>query len=35
VGENRTGEPQTNERLTVAQAAAKLGMTEGAIRIQE
>jgi hypothetical protein len=33
VGENRTGEPQANhERLTVAQAAAALGITEGAVR---
>jgi hypothetical protein len=33
VGEGRTGEPQANhERLTVAQAAARLGITEGAVR---
>jgi hypothetical protein len=33
VGEDRTGEPQSNhERLTVAQAAAALGITEGAVR---
>jgi hypothetical protein len=33
VGEGRTGEPQANqERLTVAQAAAALGITEGAVR---
>jgi hypothetical protein len=33
VGEDRTGEPQANhERLTVAQAAASLGITEGAVR---
>jgi type IV secretory pathway VirB10-like protein len=33
VGEDRTGEPQANhERLTVAQAAARLGITEGAVR---
>jgi hypothetical protein len=33
VGEDRTGEPQANhERLTVAQAAATLGITEGAVR---
>jgi hypothetical protein len=33
VGEDRTGEPQANhERLTVAQAAAALGITEGAVR---
>jgi hypothetical protein len=33
VGEGHTGEPQANqERLTVAQAAAALGITEGAIR---
>ena len=33
MGESHTGEPQTNhERLTVAQAAAALGITEGAVR---
>jgi hypothetical protein len=33
VGEARTGEPRANhERLTVAQAAASLGITEGAVR---
>jgi hypothetical protein len=33
VGEDRTGEPQANhERLTVAQTAAALGITEGAVR---
>jgi len=33
VGEGRTGEPQANhERLTVAQAADALGITEGAVR---
>jgi hypothetical protein len=33
VGEDRTGEPQANrERLTVAQAAVRLGITEGAVR---
>jgi hypothetical protein len=33
VGEGRTGEPGTNqERLTVAQAATRLGITEGAVR---
>jgi hypothetical protein len=33
VGEGYTGEPQANqERLTVAQAAASLGITEGAVR---
>ena len=33
MGEDRTGEPQANhERLTVAQAAAALGITEGAVR---
>jgi hypothetical protein len=33
VGEDRTGEPQANhERLTVAQAAVSLGITEGAVR---
>jgi hypothetical protein len=33
VGEDHTGEPQANhERLTVAQAAASLGITEGAVR---
>jgi hypothetical protein len=33
VGEGHTGEPRANhERLTVAQAAATLGITEGAVR---
>jgi hypothetical protein len=32
VGEDRSGEPQTTQRLTVAQAAAALGITEGAVR---
>jgi hypothetical protein len=33
VGEDRTGEPQANhQRLNVAQAAAALGITEGAVR---
>src|SRR5918994_4381029 len=33
VGEGYTGEPQANhERLTVAQAATRLGITEGAVR---
>jgi hypothetical protein len=33
VGEGHTGEPQANrERLTVAQAATRLGITEGAVR---
>jgi hypothetical protein len=33
VGEDHTGEPQANhERLTVAQAAALLGISEGAVR---
>jgi hypothetical protein len=33
VGEDHTGEPQANQkRLTVAQAAAALGITEGAVR---
>jgi hypothetical protein len=33
VGEGRTGEPGPNhERLTVAQAAARLGISEGAVR---
>jgi hypothetical protein len=33
VGEDRTGEPQANhERLTVAQAAVRLGISEGAVR---
>jgi predicted flap endonuclease-1-like 5' DNA nuclease len=33
VGEDRTGEPQANhDRLTVAQAAKALGITEGAVR---
>jgi hypothetical protein len=33
VTDDRTGEPQANhERLTVAQAAAALGITEGAVR---
>ena len=30
--EGRTGEPRANQRLTVAQAAARLGITEGAVR---
>jgi hypothetical protein len=33
VGEGHTGEPRANhERLTVAQAAGRLGITEGAVR---
>ena len=32
MGADRTGEPQANQRLTVAQAAARLGITEGAVR---
>ncbi len=32
MGEGRTDEPQANQRLTVAQAAAALGITEGAVR---
>jgi hypothetical protein len=33
VGEGHTGEPQANhERLTIAQAASALGITEGAVR---
>ena len=33
MGEDHTGEPQANhERLTVAQAASALGITEGAVR---
>ncbi len=32
VGEGRTDEPQANQRLTVAQAATTLGITEGAVR---
>jgi len=33
MGDGRTGEPQANhERLTVAQAAVSLGITEGAVR---
>ena len=32
MGEDRTGQPQTNQRLTVAEAAASLGITEGAVR---
>ena len=33
MGEDHTGEPQANhDRLTVAQAAASLGITEGAVR---
>jgi hypothetical protein len=33
VGEGHTGEPRANqERLTVAQAATRLGITEGAVR---
>ena len=33
MGEDRTGEPQANhERLTVARAAASLGISEGAVR---
>jgi hypothetical protein len=32
VGEDRSDEPQTTQRLTVAQAASTLGITEGAVR---
>jgi hypothetical protein len=32
MGEGRTDEPQANQRLTVAQAASVLGITEGAVR---
>ena len=32
MGEGRTDEPQANQRLTVAQAASSLGITEGAVR---
>src|SRR5829696_6819516 len=32
MGEGRADEPQTNQRLTVAQAATTLGITEGAVR---
>ena len=33
MGDDRTGEPQANhERLTIAQAAVRLGITEGAVR---
>ena len=32
MGAGRTDEPQTNQRLTVAQAAVRLGITEGAVR---
>ncbi len=32
MGAGRIGEPRANQRLTVAQAAAQLGITEGAIR---
>jgi hypothetical protein len=32
VGEDHTGEPRANQRLTVAQAATALGITEGAVR---
>jgi hypothetical protein len=32
VGEGHTDEPQANQRLTVAQAAAALGINEGAVR---
>jgi len=32
VAEGRTDEPQANQRLTVAEAAALLGITEGAVR---
>ncbi len=32
MGEGRTDEPQANQRLTVAQAAGQLGITEGAVR---
>ncbi len=32
MGEDRTDEPRTTHRLTVAQAASRLGITEGAVR---
>jgi hypothetical protein len=32
MGAGRTGEPQANQRLTVAQAADRMGITEGAVR---
>jgi hypothetical protein len=32
MGEERTDEPQANQRLTVAQAAVTLGLNEGAVR---
>lgn len=32
MGEGRTGEPRANQRLTVAQAATALDITEGAVR---
>src|SRR5438270_4688362 len=32
MGERRTDEPRANQRLTVAQAAAALDITEGAVR---
>lgn len=32
MGEDRTGEPQTDQRLTVAQAAVSMGISEGAVR---
>lgn len=32
MGEGHTGEPRANQRLTVAQAAEVLGITEGAVR---
>ena len=32
MGEGHTDEPPANHRLTVAQAAARLGITEGAVR---
>ena len=32
MGEGRTDEPQADQRLTVAQAATVLGITEGAVR---
>ncbi len=32
MGAGRTDEPQTDQRLTVAQAAVSLGITEGAVR---
>ena len=32
MGKGRTDEPQANQRLTVAQAAGVLGITEGAVR---